>query len=926
MSAPVSSSTVGRGPELQALEDWLDGVVAGAAGAALLEGEPGIGKTRLAGAVCARATRASFTVMTAGADELDRGRPFGLLGDALGTRLEALAASVAVPGLEFRLVDQIVEQVEASALRGPVLIVLEDLQWADPGTVVALRALERRLAHLPLALLGTFRPWPRSSELDRLIEAWRNDGALHLVVGPLDQASVLALASSVVGAELGGELERQLGSTGGNPLFVRELLGALVAEGSLEVVDGRAEPTARLLPAPLRVTIQRRVGLLGDRTLSLLRSASVLGVTFSLKDLAVVSGRPAAELTEEVLEARAAGVIEEAGPGLRFRHALIREALYTDLPESARQALHAEAARRLAAAGAPGMLVAEQFSLGASPGDREAVRWLREAARESVFRAPQSAVALLERAVELSERGDPARDELLAELADALVWSRRPRDGEELAAELLLRAATRSTREHARATLVRGLWLDARWGELLEHVDRWLEAGELTGGARGRALADAAMAAVFNRDAARGESMAREALALGESLGDDAIVFQALIALGPVLSRSGRTAEEQAVAERAVAIATRGGNPDPSRFVAHFALALALEGNCRLEEAEAMLNTGMRVGEELGAVWHLPMYQAALAALHCHMGKWDEALVEAETALTIGEEVGTRVGILACTAVAALIRAQRDDLAAAESLLALARREIERAGPQWGSYWSILASAEIADAHGDHAAALAGLRDDWAALAGSPGLQVSLGTALVRRALAAGEPELARSVAAAVETNARAMDIASAKGSTLLCRGLVEGAADVLAGAVAEFRASGWLPHVAVGCEEAATALARHDDLTAARPLFEEALEIYEGLGARRDSARALATMRSFGMRRGSRAPHRRELKGWDSLTPMESDVVRLTVEGLTNREIGERLFISRRTVQTHLSHVFTKLGISTRVELAAAAATQSAT
>jgi tetratricopeptide (TPR) repeat protein len=284
---------------------------------------------------------------------------------------------------------------------------------------------------------------------------------------------------------------------------------------------------------------------------------------------------------------------------------------------------------------------------------------------------------------------------------------------------LLSRATTGSTRERARATVVRGLWLDAHWGEVLEHVDRWLDTGELTDGARGRALADAAMAAVFNRDAARGESMAREALELGGSLGDDAVVFQALFALGPVLSRSGRKAEELAVAERALAIVTRAENPDPTRFLAHFSLALALEGNGRLEEAEAMFGTGMRVGEELGAVSHLPMYQGGLAALHCHMGKRDEALVEADTALTIGEEVGARIGMVACTAVAALIRAQRDDLVAAERLLSLARREIDRAGPQWGSYWTILASAEIAEAHGDHPAALAGLRDDWAALAGS---------------------------------------------------------------------------------------------------------------------------------------------------------------------------------------------------------------
>jgi DNA-binding CsgD family transcriptional regulator len=911
---------VGRARELQLLEDWLAAAGAGAARVAVIEGEAGIGKSRLAAAVCESAAERSFAVSIASADELDRARPFGVLADALGSKLEVPAGLVAVPGLEFRLVDQLVEQVEATALRGPVLIVIEDLQWADPGTVVTLRALGRRLTHLPLALLGTFRPWPRSTELDRLITAWHDEHALHLVLEQLDLASVTELASTLVGGPIGPELEKELESTGGNPLFVGELIGALVGEGSVELLDGRVELHRRSLPPSLRVTILRRIGLIGDRTLSLLRVASVLGTSFSLANLAIVCRRPAGELMEGLLEARAAGVIEDAGPLLRFRHALIRDALYTDLPESARAALHVDAARLLAAAGAPRLLVAEQFSLGASPGDSEAVSWLAQAAHESMLRAPQSAVALLERAVELSERGDPARDQLLADLADALVWSRRPRDGQALAANLLARPTTKPTRERARATVVRALWLDGCWGEMLEQIDRWLSTGGLTASARGRLLADAAMAAAFSGHTARAESMAGEAIELGESLGDDAIGFQALMALGPVLNRSGRKSEELAVAERLVAIATRAENPDPTRFHAHFPLATALEANARLDEAETMFATGMQIGEQLGAVWHLPLYQAGLAALHCHMGKWDAALADAETALRVGEEVGTRIGMVVCTAVSALIHAHRDDLEPAERLLSLAQSEINRAGPQWGSYWAILASAQIAEARGDREAALRGLRDDWTALANSPGLQVTLGTPLVRLALTTGEVELARSVTATVQNNARTMLALSANGSALLCQGLVNGDSDVLAGALAAFRGSGWLPHIAVACEETAAALAREGDIAGARPLFEEALAVYEQLAARRDSARTLATMRSCGIRRGSRAAHRQQLKGWGALTAMETDVVRLTVEGLTNRQIGERLFISRRTVQTHLSHALTKLDVSSRIELAAAA------
>ena len=165
----------------------------------------------------------------------------------------------------------------------------------------------------------------------------------------------------------------------------------------------------------------------------------------------------------------------------------------------------------------------------------------------------------------------------------------------------------------------------------------------------------------------------------------------------------------------------------------------------------------------------------------------------------------------------------------------------------------------------------------------------------------------------------------SARGNGLLARGLVDHDRQLLAQATAAFR-SGGSPHdVAVACEATATAIAAHGDTVAARPLFEEALQTYERMGARRNIGRLLAAMRAAGIRRGNRAAHRQELKGWASLTAMENDVVRLTVEGLTNRQIAERLFISRRTVQTHLSHALTKLEVSSRVELAAEAARQAA-
>jgi DNA-binding CsgD family transcriptional regulator len=159
------------------------------------------------------------------------------------------------------------------------------------------------------------------------------------------------------------------------------------------------------------------------------------------------------------------------------------------------------------------------------------------------------------------------------------------------------------------------------------------------------------------------------------------------------------------------------------------------------------------------------------------------------------------------------------------------------------------------------------------------------------------------------------------RGVALYCRGLRDDDVDALAGSIEAFRRSGRALEPALASEATALALSRGDRLSEAKPLFRDAVEIYEGLGARRDAARVSASMRSFGIRRGSRAPRKRPSAGWGSLTPTEVEVVRLATRGLTNPQIAARLFVSRATVRTHLSHVFGKLGLESRVELAAEAA-----
>lgn len=161
-------------------------------------------------------------------------------------------------------------------------------------------------------------------------------------------------------------------------------------------------------------------------------------------------------------------------------------------------------------------------------------------------------------------------------------------------------------------------------------------------------------------------------------------------------------------------------------------------------------------------------------------------------------------------------------------------------------------------------------------------------------------------------------EVASLAGAALRCRGLAEDDAEILRAAVAAY-ASGSRPlELALASEEAGAAFARQGMVDQAGPPLQQAAEIYERLGAARDLARAEAVLRQAGIRRGRRGPRGRPRTGWHSLTPTERTVAQLVAEGLSNPQIGDRLYVSRRTVQTHLAHVFAKLDLSSRAQLAA--------
>ncbi len=341
----------------------------------------------------------------------------------------------------------------------------------------------------------------------------------------------------------------------------------------------------------------------------------------------------------------------------------------------------------------------------------------------------------------------------------------------------------------------------------------------------------------------------------------------------------------------------------------------------RSDDARAALETGMRVSEQLGLPWQLSAYQTILAVERFVAGAWDDAIDAFEVGQRLAAEHSAAHDTLVLGhSMRCLIALHRNDLSLAEQAACAATREYDDSYIRYRAHWAAWVRALLLEADGAVPDAYATLAACWDRCAES-GLAVeypALGPDLVRLALAVDEPERAADVTDAVAAVAGINDVPSLTGAALRCQGLRDDDPDALLRAVDAYERSPRPLELALAREEAGTVLATNGDADTAVSLLGEALNGYERLDAERDVARTRAALRELGVHRGERGKRDRPRTGWASLTPTERMVSDLVAEGLSNPQIGERLFVSRRTVQTHLAHVFRKLQMSSRSELAA--------
>jgi len=938
--APVPAIR-GREAETAILRETLDQVESGRRTVALIEGEPGIGKTRLLDAVLEDARRRGIQVAVGRAEELERTRPFGVLADAFGCARsspdprraaigELLAAGgdgapdpitvTSDPGLRFRVVDALADLVEELALPGPLVIGVDDLQWADPSSLLTLGALSRRVEYLPVGLIACFRPSPRPAELDRLAASLASAGGRLLSLGGLTEQAVTDLATDAVAAMPGRGLLAGLAGAAGNPLFVTEMLAALAQEGLIETAGGRAEVAQVILPPTLRLTILRRLSFLADDTLHALRAAAILGSSFTITDLSVTMARPTLDLFQVLAEAITARVLEDDGARLRFRHDLIRDAIYEDLPTTIRRGLHREAGQRLARAGAPSPQVAEQLARGADQGDTEAISWLARAAREAEARSPDVAADLMGRAVGLMSSADPGRDRLLADRAGSLMLAGRIPDTVAACRQLLDRHHDPAADGPVRISLGHALLAQGQLHDALQQLERAGQSPALSDAERGAAQAWAGFARISLGDLDGAAALAEQARSAAASVGDHQTISIAMSTEARISESRGHLQEALEIAEEAVRQADRSPGRLGHRFPVCVTRGRILIELDRPQEARSALGAGLRICEELGVRWALATHQLYLAYGRFLAGEWDDALAELEASLNLAEEIGEIYSLGYAHGLLSRISLHRNDLSRAREAAAAADRNLIGWGPGHSMTWVAWPRALILEADGESGRALATMAGlwDWCVSSGLTLECPAIGPDLVRLALAADDPGRASEVSGAVAGVAAGNDVAWMTGEALHCQGLVEDDPEILQ-AAADAHARGSRPlETALACEDAGSAFARQGHAERARPLLDQAVRSYERLGAARDLARAEATLREAGIRRGRRGPRSRPQFGWPSLTPTEHTVADLVAEGLSNPQIGERLYISHRTVQTHLAHIFAKLGISARAQLAA--------
>jgi DNA-binding CsgD family transcriptional regulator len=931
-----------REHELERICSELDVAGTGTGGVLLIQGPAGIGKTALLRRVGRLGRERGMNVLSGRGSDLERDFAYGVVRQLLESSLKfaekqrpdllegcaAAVRSVLSPGTATGTVstgDSVqVTAVSYPTLHGlywfcsnlsewtPLVMSVDDYQWADLPSQRFLVYLSRRIEQLPIEIVLTHRPGEGSAEL---LNEFESDRSFHLIrPGPLGPHAVAGLVGSWYSEPAADQFVTACHSaTGGNPLLLRELLLEL-KDGGLAPTAENAEHVAELGPQGVSRAVLRRLKKLPTGAFELARALSLLAAGSSLQlaaKLAEMHLHDAGQAADALID------IDILQPGLlpEFVHPIVRTAIYREMPAAGRGLMHARAARLLAQEGAPADSIAAQLLATEPAGDSWVVESLRNAARESLERAvPHSAVAYLRRAL-AEPPSDTARTEVLHELGfaeeavdppeavvhlrQALESSTHPRERAYICLAML-RALLQVGRVSEAVDEVRSCMaaLEESDGELAlrleaelisalrqglatspladKQLDRW------RGRVEGRTPSErlilihlAAQSALAGADAATVAKMAQQALAGGLLLSDQS--SESILYYLPVYQLT--CADRFELAEEGLELAARDarsrGSPLGFAMVSTFRSCLALARG-QLADAEAEARNAMEAATRLHSrTYGFPVALDALLSVLVETGD-TEGAQQLLTSNGLDKELPDSVPFRLLLAARGNLRmAQSRAREAMDDFTELMRRE--QAGPAnlfLSPYRPIAALALFELGEVQSANALADESLAQARAWGAPRLlAISLLAAARLKGGERGLDLLAEALAVTESTHAQ----------LVRAQCLIDyGAALRRAG-----RRSDALPPLRLGLDLAYRCRA----------------------GVLSDYARKeLAVI-------GAR-PRRPVLSGIDAMTASERRVALMASDGLPNRAIAQALFVTVRTVELHLTHAYQKLGIRSREEL----------
>ena len=903
----------GRAGELKVIGALVTALVQGCGGVLVIEGPPGIGKSRLLTEVMALADKGGVRTLFGEAFEYQQTVPFFSLfmatlhadppvGDAGALRRLGGSAD-----LRYWVVHDLANAIHAAAAETPLAIVLEDIHWADNSTLVALRSLATGRPDVALLWVLTARTGAGGRAVQDTLSVLQRANATFLRVAAVSPGAVAEMVCDAVRANADESLLTLAAKAHGNPFLVRELVGGLGEEGRLNVSGGRAVASGEALPRRLGAGMQQRLDLLSEGASDVVRVAAVLPDRFSAGLLAAMLERKPASLMAAVAEAVCADLLVEDGEQLRFRHDLLREATRQSLPQSLRRAMERQAASVMLGMGAAPAEVATQLARSAEPGDREATGALRQAAQSVGHTDASAAADLSKRALELLPAQDPDHGQLVAETVGLLNRASRYQEAEELAVAALLEAA--SPQEEAEIRLRLATKNTHSTQRRIEENRRALQLDDISAVTRARHLAWLAYNLIFQKQGGQQRAAADEAAVAAASTGDLEATILANLTLALLDCGDGYAGRALGRLAEVCALATTSNATAAHDLAAnHYAILLALVG--RLDDAAAQVADGIEQARREGNAMALDIWVTMDGIVHLTAGRLSAARLPPPQRTIMTELDMIRMVILAEVAVRTddrtLLQQMVNDAYDAYS----AGSSVVRRG---AANVLALAAWQRDDVHD----AMRWLGGDIT-LFESPIWPQVLDRVIftARVASAAGDAGLRARVLQATDLLEREDPaIPLFTGAAGYARGILEGDAQALLAAADVLHASSRPLLYAAAAEDAGTELARTGRGDEALDQLNAAFDIYMEHEALADARRVGRELRRLGVERRIVSQPRAKT-GWDSLTDAELTVVNLIAQGVTNRSVATQLHLSLHTVKTHVHNAFAKLGINSRAQL----------